>query len=40
MQRIQAIRHVYTTETEIVFSTAFERRPLPLERETDRASEA
>lgn len=40
MQRVQAIRHVYTTETEIVFSTAFERRPLPLERETDRASEA
>jgi Lrp/AsnC family transcriptional regulator, leucine-responsive regulatory protein len=40
MQRVQAIRHIYTTETEIVFSTAFERRPLPLERETDRRSEA
>lgn len=40
MQRVQAIRHVYTTETEIAFSTAFERRPLPLERETDRPSEA
>jgi hypothetical protein len=25
---------VYTSETEIVFSTAFERRPLPLDRET------
>ena len=36
MRRIQAIPHVYTSETEIVFSTAFERRPLPLERETER----
>ena len=35
MQRIQAIGHVYTSETEIVFSTGFERRPLPLERETE-----
>jgi Lrp/AsnC family transcriptional regulator, leucine-responsive regulatory protein len=40
MQQVQAIRHVYTTETEIVFSTAFEQRPLPLERETDGPSEA
>lgn len=40
MQRVQAIRHVYTTETEIVFSTAFERRPLPLGRETERPPEA
>jgi Lrp/AsnC family leucine-responsive transcriptional regulator len=40
MQRVQAIRHVYTTETEVVFSTAFERRSLPLERETDRPAEA
>ena len=38
MQRIQAIPHVYTSETEIVFSTAFERRPLPLERETANGS--
>jgi Lrp/AsnC family leucine-responsive transcriptional regulator len=36
MRRIQGIPHVYTSETEIVFSTAFERRPLPLERETER----
>jgi Lrp/AsnC family leucine-responsive transcriptional regulator len=36
MRRVQAIPHVYTSETEIVFSTAFERRPLPLESETDR----
>lgn len=34
MQRIQAIGHVYTSETEIVFSTAFEGRPLPIDRET------
>lgn len=34
MHRVQAIRHVYTTETEIVFSTAFEGRPLRLGRET------
>jgi Lrp/AsnC family leucine-responsive transcriptional regulator len=40
MQRVQAIQHVYTTETEVVFSTAFERRPLPLERETDGPSGA
>ena len=40
MRRIQGIRHVSTTETEIVFSTAFEGRPLALERETDGASEA
>ena len=30
MHRVQAIRHVYTTETEVVFSTAFEHRPLRL----------
>ena len=40
MRRIQAIPHVYTTETDIVFSTAFERRPLALERETDDVAEA
>ena len=39
MRRIQDIQHVYTTETEIVFSTAFEGRPLALERETVEASE-
>ena len=39
MRRIQDIQHVYTTETEIVFSTAFEGRPLALERETGEASE-
>ncbi len=40
MRRVQAIPHVYTSETEIVFSTAFEGRPLPLERETDGGLEA
>ena len=34
MRSVQAIEGVYTSETEIVFSTGFERRPLPLERET------
>ena len=40
MRRIQSIPHVYTSETEIVFSTAFERRPLPLERETESGAGA
>lgn len=40
MRRIQGITHVYTTETDIVFSTAFEGRPLALERETDEGPEA
>lgn len=40
MHMIQAIPHVYTSETEIVFSTAFERRPLPLDRETGSEPEA
>ena len=40
MRSVQAIEGVYTSETEIVFSTGFERRPLPLERETgDRTLE-
>jgi Lrp/AsnC family transcriptional regulator, leucine-responsive regulatory protein len=30
MRRIQGVPHVYTTETDVVFSTAFERRPLDL----------
>lgn len=40
MRLVQAIPRVYTSETEIVFSTAFERRPLPLDRETGSESEA
>jgi Lrp/AsnC family leucine-responsive transcriptional regulator len=31
---VQATRHVFSTETDVVFSTAFERRPLRLTRET------
>ena len=34
MRSVQAIVGVYTSETEIVFSTGFERRPIPLVRET------
>jgi Lrp/AsnC family leucine-responsive transcriptional regulator len=34
---VQATRHVFSTETDVVFSTAFERRPLRLVRETDSA---
>ncbi|MDP9482858.1 MAG: Lrp/AsnC family transcriptional regulator [Chloroflexota bacterium] len=40
MRLIQAIPHVYTSETEIVFSTAFERRALPLDRETGSEPQA
>ncbi len=30
VRRVQGIEHVYRTETDIVFSTAFDRRPLPV----------
>jgi Lrp/AsnC family leucine-responsive transcriptional regulator len=33
VRRVQATRHVYRTETDIVFSTPFERRPLPILRD-------
>lgn len=33
MRRIQTNRHVFATETDVVFSTGFERRPLPVELE-------
>jgi len=36
LRRIQATRNVFTTETDVVFSSGFERRPLPLANETDR----
>jgi Lrp/AsnC family leucine-responsive transcriptional regulator len=32
---IQQVGHVFTTETQVVFSSAFERRPLRLGREVD-----
>lgn len=35
---LQTTEHVFTTETSVVFSSAFERRPLPLPVETDRGS--
>ncbi len=33
LHRIQQVPHVFTTETQVVFSSAFERRPLRLARE-------
>jgi Lrp/AsnC family leucine-responsive transcriptional regulator len=33
VRRVQTTRHVYRTETDIVFSTPFERRPLPILRD-------
>ena len=35
LHRIQQVGHVFTTETQMVFSSAFERRPLRLVRETE-----
>lgn len=35
LRQVQATRHVFTTETDVVFSSGFERRPLRLEIETD-----
>ncbi len=35
MKRIQAIPFVYTTETDVVYSSAFEQRPLAIVPETD-----
>lgn len=34
LHALQTTRHVFTTETDVVFSTAFERRPFRLVRET------
>jgi Lrp/AsnC family leucine-responsive transcriptional regulator len=38
LRLVQVTRHVFTTETDVVFSSGFERRPLPLPLpgETDR----
>jgi Lrp/AsnC family transcriptional regulator, leucine-responsive regulatory protein len=35
LRRVQAIRHVFTTATDVVLSTTFERRPLARADETD-----
>jgi len=40
LHRVQSTRHVFSTETDVVFSTAFERRPLAPADETDRGREA
>jgi Lrp/AsnC family leucine-responsive transcriptional regulator len=32
VRRIQVVEHVYRTETDVAFSTAFEGRPLPVDR--------
>jgi Lrp/AsnC family transcriptional regulator, leucine-responsive regulatory protein len=40
LRQVQATRHVFTTETDVVFSSGFERRPLPLATETDGAGGA
>jgi Lrp/AsnC family transcriptional regulator, leucine-responsive regulatory protein len=37
--RLQTTEHVFTTETSVVFSSAFERRALPLGDETDTRGE-
>jgi Lrp/AsnC family leucine-responsive transcriptional regulator len=33
VRRVQTTRHVFRTETDVVFSTPFERRPLPILRD-------
>jgi Lrp/AsnC family leucine-responsive transcriptional regulator len=41
LHAVQSIRHVFTTETDVVFSTAFERRPIgsgQVGRETDAST--
>jgi Lrp/AsnC family leucine-responsive transcriptional regulator len=42
LRLVQVTRHVFTTETDVVFSSGFERRPLPLPRpgETGRPGAA
>jgi Lrp/AsnC family leucine-responsive transcriptional regulator len=40
LRQLQSIDHVFTTETDIVLSTAFERRPIRFPVETDAIGEA
>jgi len=40
LRQVQATRHVFTTETDVVYSSGFERRPLPLPTETDETGGA
>jgi Lrp/AsnC family transcriptional regulator, leucine-responsive regulatory protein len=39
ISRVQVIPNVFSTETDVVFSTGFERRPLPLSRGGDEMAE-
>lgn len=39
VRRIQATRHVFSTDTDVVFSTGFEGRPLPIGEPPTRPSE-
>lgn len=34
VRRVQTMRHVFSTETDVVFNTGFEGRPVPLDRGT------
>jgi Lrp/AsnC family transcriptional regulator, leucine-responsive regulatory protein len=36
IRRVQSTRHVFSTETDVVFSTGFEHRPLPTGERVDR----
>ncbi len=40
LRRVQTTQHVFSTETDVVFSSGFERRPLHVPSETDDAVEA
>ena len=39
IRQVQVIPNVFSTETDVVFSTGFERRPLPLNRSGDETPE-
>jgi Lrp/AsnC family transcriptional regulator, leucine-responsive regulatory protein len=39
VRRVQTTQHVFSTETDVVFSTGFEGRPLPTARGTGAAAE-
>lgn len=40
LREVQATRHVFTTETDVVFSSGFERRPFRLAPETEQPAGA
>ena len=39
VRRVQTTEHVFSTETDVVFSTGFEGRPLPLAVAAEAAGE-